>query len=69
MPITARVKVEDLEATKVSITLTMTLTDWRKAMHQLPSEWPSWKIGALVSEAIGGISRNTDILYTGKNIE
>lgn len=48
-----RARAENPETVEVSITLTMSLKDWREAYKQLSGEYPSWAIGRAVREAIG----------------
>jgi hypothetical protein len=52
-------KVEDLD---VTISLTMTLAQWRQLMRQLPASWPSWKVAELIAKSVGEITTATDRL-------
>ncbi len=72
MSITARVRIEDkaLEQASMTLTLTMTVEEWRSLMRQMPnSSWPSWKVGVIIAEAIGKVARSVDQIYTETDIK
>lgn len=50
-----RGKVEVCNPDKVELTLTLTLTvgEWREIMRELPQKWPHWQLGGIIADAIG----------------
>lgn len=49
MEIIARAKKTD--EIMVEMKISMTVKEWRELREQLPSKWPSWKLGNAISEA------------------
>lgn len=41
---------DDIE---VKLEITMTVSEWRELMRQLPQKWPSWELGNEISSALG----------------
>ena len=37
---------------EVSMTITMTMKEWRDLQKDLPERWPHWKIGSAITDAI-----------------
>jgi hypothetical protein len=59
----ARVKISDKVADlDVTISLTMKLSEWRDVMCQMPKAYPAWRVGELIGESIGKITKATDLL-------
>ena len=42
-------KLDEVEAT---LTMTMTVSEWREVEKQLSTKWPSWKFGEVILEMI-----------------
>lgn len=70
MPITARAKWEaEIEKTRLSITITMPVEDWRDHMRQMPTSYPGWKVSQLIAAAIGEAVGRVDNLKAEMEIE
>lgn len=49
----AKFQLIDPEAMEASITITMTLKQWREVMRQQPQQWPACEVGRLIASVIG----------------
>lgn len=49
----AQFQLIDPEAMEASITLTMTLKQWREVMRQQPHQWPACRVAELIAGVIG----------------
>ena len=48
-------KLDDVEAT---LSVTMTVGEWREVLSQLSTKWPSWKFGEVILNMISAFSKN-----------
>lgn len=48
-------KLNDVEAT---LTVTMTVGEWREILEQLSQKWPSWKFGEVILAMITAFNKN-----------
>lgn len=48
----AKFQIENPDDVLATITITLPIRDWRALNKQLKSEWPSWKFGEVVGQAI-----------------
>lgn len=53
----ARIDVDDVP---LEITITMTRKQWREILGQMPTGWPSWKLGVLLSDVLRQVTQATD---------
>jgi hypothetical protein len=65
MTIRAKYKIDDaqIDAMDMSITLTMTVKDWRELMRLIPTTYPGWDVSRTISDALGDLSRATSRSY------
>lgn len=59
----ATVKIDDNQIQKMdlSITVTMSVQDWRELMRQTPENgWPGWAFGNAIATALGHLKNSTD---------
>lgn len=52
--IRATMQLTEPEKADATITITMSLREWRAVMRQLPaSEWPAWRVGEVIAKLLG----------------
>lgn len=45
-------KIEDPNEVSMTLTVTMTLAQWRALQSQLQSKYPSWKLSSAITEMV-----------------
>lgn len=58
-------KIEDVD---LSITVTMKLKEWRELHDQLPKEWPAFKVGGLIADAVYKVTKLADQYISGEHL-
>lgn len=55
----ASLKIDEKQVSgmDLQISITMKFSEWRDMRRQLPNEWPSWQISALIASALGHVSK------------
>lgn len=51
-------KFLNTDSVDVTITITMSMRDWKALHAELPSKWPAWKLGEHISEAVRKLESN-----------
>jgi len=59
-----KIDANQLSKMDLDITLRMTVEEWRGLMRQMPNTWPSWRIGQMISTALGHVTRATEATFT-----
>lgn len=49
----AAFQIQSPDEVQVSMTLTMSLKDWRRLREQLAAQYPAWYVGRAISELVG----------------
>jgi hypothetical protein len=53
--IKASATVDQPENVPVTLTITMSLGEWKKLREQTGTQYPGWKLGELISEVVHGL--------------
>lgn len=53
-------EVVDASAVQVRMTLTASYKEWKEMIAQMPNEWPSWQMAALMRDALGQTFERVD---------
>lgn len=65
MTIRAKYKIDDkqIENMDMTITLTMTVKNWRDLMRIIPTTYPGWDVSRTIADALGDLTRATERTY------
>lgn len=53
--------VQQPESINVTLTITMPMRDWNRLREQLPREYPSWRLGDAISDAVRRMGQVVDV--------
>jgi len=56
--IKGRFGIQKLNEVEATLTVTMTVGEWRDVLKQLSTKWPSWKFGEVILEMINAFNEN-----------
>lgn len=45
-------KLDNVDSMEATLTITMTLQEWREVAETLPRKWPHWKLGGAITELV-----------------
>lgn len=65
MSVRAKYKIDDkqIDAMDLTITLTMSVADWRSLMREQNHTWPACDVGRAIATALGEITKATERHY------
>mgnify|MGYP000644388761 CR=1 FL=1 len=63
MKVVAQIDEQKINDMPLSITITMTVEEWRKLMRQQDDSWPASMIGQYIAGVLGHIEKSTNIRY------
>lgn len=49
-------QLKNPDAMEATLSLTMTVREWKNLRDQLPTAYPSWKLGSLIEKTVGSAS-------------
>lgn len=44
--------IKNQDEVEVTLSITMTLKEWKDLQKDLPERWPHWKIGSAITDAV-----------------
>ena len=50
--------IQNLSDVEATVTVTMTVGEWREVLGQLSTKWPSWKFGEAILNMITAFDKN-----------
>lgn len=57
----ARIHIDNPDAAEVTITLSMTLGQWKQVLSELGDGYPAWKVKAVIQDAIQKVDARLSI--------
>lgn len=51
-------KVQNPDSIEMTLTVTMTLGDWKTLQRQLATPWPAWKLGEAINNMVHKANAN-----------
>ena len=50
--------IQNLSDVEATVTVTMTVGEWREVLKQLSTKWPSWKFGEAILNMVTAFDKN-----------
>lgn len=57
MSFSSTFKICDPDNVQMTLTVTMSMSEWKRLLQQLPSDYPSWKLGDAIRDFVARSER------------